>query len=255
MKYLVAGVVLLSSCLPLAAQFDGPRAREGRGGPFGLWHQEVVTGAPYSAAVTNSKVQRLVDGSGAINTVEHTTTGQVARDSQGRTYEQTTIQGGRLGGNGSKTLIFIADPVAGYSYVLNDTEKTAVRRPFHARTEGESTEGQKPRLRDSANAVVSDLGQDNSTGLQAEGKSVTRTIPAGTIGNSAPIVSTVQRWYSPDLKLVVKSVRNDPQSGQSTYVLSNIVKGDPDASLFQVPAGYKVTDAPSRGFGHGRPRQ
>jgi hypothetical protein len=247
-------VATLAFCaaLPVAAQFGGPPPRGFIGGPG---HREfashkVVKGTPYSAMVTNTVIQHLPDG----NTIQRTTTGQVARDSQGRTYEQETINGGPLGGQAPRNLTFISDPVAGYTYVLDANKKLALRRPFHpVESSGGAQQSAVPRQHhsDSGNVTESDLGTDSSTGVTAQGKSVVHTIPAGTIGNSAPIVSTVQTWYSPDLQIVVKSVRNDPRFGQSTYALSNISSKEPDASLFQIPAGYQVQDAPAHGpHGH-----
>ena len=77
-----------------------------------------------------------------------------------------------------------------------------------------------------------------------QGTRITRSIPAGTVGNQQPIQVTNERWYSPDLKLniLVKSV--DPMRGTNTTTLSNIRCDEPAASLFQVPADYTVQDPP-----------
>jgi hypothetical protein len=34
----------------------------------------------------------------------------------------------------------------------------------------------------------------------------------------------------------------DPRLGESSYRLTNIVRGEPDPSLFQVPAGFTVKE-------------
>ncbi|MBV9265244.1 MAG: hypothetical protein JO061_03655 [Acidobacteriaceae bacterium] len=251
-KNTTVATLALCAALPLAAQFGGPPPGFIGGGPgrheFGA--HKVVKGAPYSATVTNTIVQRLADG----NTIQRTTTGQVARDSLGRTYEQETISGGPLGNHGPKNLTFLADPVAGYAYVLDANKKTAFRRPFHPAESAAGApgpEGEAQRHWDSSKVTKSDLGSDSSSGVAAQGTNVVHTIPAGEIGNTAPIVSTVQTWYSSDLQIVVKSVRNDPRFGQSTFALSNVSTKEPDASLFQVPAGYSVQDALMHGpHGH-----
>ncbi len=210
---------------------------------------KVVTGAPYSADITNSLVQTLADG----NTIQRTTTGKVARDPQGRTYVQENIKEGPLT-SGPTTLIFITDPVSGYAYTLHPENNTATKRPFKAPS------GQRPpgppemnrRLnRDNANVVESDLGTQSVAGVNAQGKSITRTVPAGAIGNAMPLVSRTENWYSPDLQVVVKSVRTDPRIGESTYALSNIQRGDPDPTLFQIPQGYTVHESADF-FGPGR---
>jgi hypothetical protein len=95
------------------------------------------------------------------------------------------------------------------------------------------------------------LGSKDISGVgAAQGKSITHTIPAGEIGNAQPIASTSEIWYSPDLQSVVSSKRNDPRTGESTYTLSNIQRGEPSPSLFQVPSDYTIQDASSA---HRRP--
>lgn len=238
----------------VSAQAPGPPP----GGPPGLGragmalrelgiagpHWKVVTGAPYSADVSNSLVQMLADG----NTIHRNTTGKVARDSQGRTYLQETITEGPLARNGPTTVTFVTDPVAGYSYELNANTKTATRRPFRTpRADGKRPPDAEfhPR-REPADAITAELGTENVGGASAQGKSITRTIPAGAIGNAQPIVSKSEVWYSPDLQIVVLSKRSDPRIGDSTYTVSNISRGAPAASLFQIPSDYTVRDARGR---------
>ena len=226
-----------------------PHEAFGPGGwGFGMRPGKVVTGAPYSATVTDSVTQKLADG----NTIQRTTTAQVARDSQGRTYEQLTITGGPFAQNGPTTLTFLTDPVAGYTYVLNPNTKVAERRAIrvpgaNGAAPPAGPRGPRTHGRDSANRVETDLGTQVINGVTAQGKSVTHTIPAGEIGNSQPIVSTIETWYSPDLQIPVLSKRSDPRMGQSVYAVTNIQRSEPAASLFQVPSDYTVKDAPARG--------
>lgn len=93
-----------------------------------------------------------------------------------------------------------------------------------------------------ADDKVQTLADQTIEGVVAHGKQVTTTIPAGTIGNDQPIVITSETWYSPDLQTVVLSKRNDPRIGESVMSVTNIQRGDPSPSLFQVPAGYTVKD-------------
>jgi hypothetical protein len=51
-----------------------------------------------------------------------------------------------------------------------------------------------------------------------------------------------EKWYSAELKVYVMTKHIDPRFGETTYRLTNIKRGDQDPSLFQVPAGYKVTE-------------
>jgi hypothetical protein len=88
-----------------------------------------------------------------------------------------------------------------------------------------------------------DLGTQTINGISAQGTRYTRTIPAGQIGNDKPITIVNERWYSPDLQIVVKSTRNDPRFGSTTYTVTNVQRQEPAASLFIVPSDYTVTQA------------
>lgn len=84
------------------------------------------------------------------------------------------------------------------------------------------------------------LGIRNIEGVDAEGTRTTTTIPADAIGNERPIEMIYERWYSKDLGMVIYSKNSDPRFGEQTYRLTNIVRAEPDPSLFSLPSGYKV---------------
>jgi len=85
-----------------------------------------VLGAPYSATITNESIQTLADG----NRLIQKNTGTTARDSQGRTRQDTVLPAiGNLAAANAPHLVFIHDPVAQASYTLNLTEKTAQKMP------------------------------------------------------------------------------------------------------------------------------
>ena len=185
----------------------GPMGRMGPMGHMGMPFGKVVTGAPYSADVNTSSTQTLGDG----NTISRTNTGHVARDSQGRTYFQQNISGGPWAEKGSTTttITFLSDPVSGYTYILNANTRVATRRAFKPRT-GEHAPPSSPdgmTSPDAKDRVETDLGQQTVNGLSATGKSITRTVPAGSIGNAQPIVEKSEIWTSPVLQIVVLSKR------------------------------------------------
>lgn len=88
------------------------------------------------------------------------------------------------------------------------------------------------------------LGTKTIGGISVTGTKTTSTIPAGTIGNDKDLAITRETWYSPDLRLVIQSTQTDPRFGETTYALTNIQRSEPDPTLFQVPAGYKVEKVP-----------
>jgi len=85
-----------------------------------------------------------------------------------------------------------------------------------------------------------DLGQQVVEGVPARGTRTTSVIAAGTIGNELPITVTSEEWTSVDLKVLVMTKHNDPRSGETTYRLTGITRGEPSPSLFDPPAGVIV---------------
>jgi hypothetical protein len=275
------------------------------GGP-----REVVKSAPYTAEAVTESTRTLMDG----NHIVHKSATLLARDSAGRTRQETTSDRGGVA--------YIYDPVEQRSYVLRTASKTAVILPrashLHAplahpappiapeppappgvpaapraadpaavsvqpgRVVVRSSKGSAdesdvqveviriagdeaahrlappipsmppmPPLSMSGHPLVLPyvskdkgstelLGTRDFDGVRAEGKRTTRTIPAGAIGNERPIAIVSERWFSPDLNVVVMSRNLDPRSGETVYRLTNIKRGEPSADLFKVPADYKV---------------
>lgn len=100
-----------------------------------------------------------------------------------------------------------------------------------------------------AEAKTEKLEARNVEGVQAEGTRITTTIPAGDIGNEQPIQIVDERWYSPELQVVVMTRHSDPRFGETTYRLTNIQRTEPSPTLFQVPSDYTVKEAPTGGTG------
>lgn len=93
------------------------------------------------------------------------------------------------------------------------------------------------------NEVKQNLGKQMIEGVEAEGTRTTITIPAGEIGNERPIEIVSERWYSPELQLVVMTRHSDPRQGETTYKLTNINRSEPAKSLFEVPSDYTIKEA------------
>ena len=236
-----------------------------------------ILGAPYSATITNESIQTLADG----NRLVQTSTGSTARDSQGRTRQDTVLPPiGNLSAANAPHLIFIHDPIAQTSYTLNLTEKTAQKMPalpplgggtagvggtvVAMKVEGNGAPLPPPDAMATTVAAsgpgvffekhlsttgqdqgnTEDLGSETMEGVLVNGVRMTHTIPAGQIGNDRLITIVSEVWTSPDLKTVVYSKRSDPRMGEQTFRLTNIVRTEPSSSLFAVPADFKIVDGP-----------
>jgi hypothetical protein len=240
---------------------------------------EPKTDAPYTADIVTDVVQTLADG----NRIEHHTTSSVARDSLGRVRrEQQLAAIGPVVPRIDRRMITIMNPVDGVHYTLDPARKVAMRSAMPVFKPGGGVAqtrimigGRLPRAgsRDAlpgpgaGNVVTHDvdtlvtrrgadqgrsesLGTQVIEGVQSEGTRTVVTIPAGTIGNQAPIEIVSERWFSPELGVVVMSRRSDPRLGETTYRLQNIVRGEPSPELFQVPSHYSVEALPAFGAGH-----
>ena len=151
-------------------------------------------------------------------------------------------------------MITIADPVAGSRYMLDADQKVAHQMTM-SRSHGAPTAAQEQAFQqkmqarlqkeEASGAVKKEsLGTQTINGVSAEGTRITRTIAAGQIGNDKPMQIVFERWYSPDLQVVVKSTRSDPRFGTTTYTLTNVQRTEPAATLFTVP--YRLHGAAGR---------
>jgi hypothetical protein len=215
---------------------------------------EPVTGAPYTADITTDIVLSLADG----NRIERRSTSTVARDSRGRVRrEQQLAAIGPILPQQEAQIVTITDPVAGVHYSFSRERKVATRAAMPVIRRIERGVRVRPPMAAAAaagpaagrDARSEPLGTRDIEGVRAEGTRSTVTIPAGAIGNQAPIEIVSERWYSPDLQAVVMSRRVDPRFGETTFRMENIVRAEPAAELFQVPADYKVDSV--RPFGPG----
>ena len=115
----------------------------------------------------------------------------------------------------------------------------AARVP-HSIMEGSSTYVFRTTKGPNANEKKEDLGKQIVEGVEATGTRTTITIPAGEIGNERPIEIVSERWYSPELQLVVMTRHSDPRMGETTYKLTNINRTEPAKTLFEVPSDYTI---------------
>ena len=234
---------------------------QGRGGPSN-WRfvgaeagrpGMVVKSAPFSADVTTETSMVLQDG----NHIRQTSSVRMYRDGEGRTRREQSLSnvGGLTTNLKMPPVVFIDDPVAGMSYALDASAKTANRSAVGPRGPAGNRgmrSGPRPSMpmgpprNGQSNVKTEALGRQTVEGVLAEGSRTTMTIPAGQVGNEQPIQTVVETWYSPDLQVVVLSKRSDPRTGDTVTRYTNIVRTEPARNLFEVPADYKISDAPAR---------
>jgi hypothetical protein len=265
-----AGVVLTADTLRFGSG-DGQQFEFVVAEP--LVAEQVVTNAPFYAEAVNEFTQVLADG----NRIERRYTTSLWRDSRGRTRrEQQIALVGPLAVTGEPPrMVTITDPVAGTSYTLDENRRTAARvgvslSVAQTTTISRGSAGGSNQAEDvfvlHANAVpiteqvvggplfttaatgqnvrTESLGTQRIEGIAAEGTRTTMTIPAGAVGNVAPIEVVSERWFSKELQTAILVTRRDPRSGDTTYRLTNIVREEPPAHLFTVPGDYTIAAPP-----------
>jgi hypothetical protein len=204
-----------------------------------------VVARPFSATEVRRTVQTLSDGTH----VNHADTTRFYRDAQGRMRAE------------SPNRVEIFDPVSGLEHDLNPESKTYKTSAIPDKTASmslavvgstsstsfstDSPDGdlaarhaRSQARRSPTPPVTEDLAPQLINGLSAKGSRITTTIPVGAFGNDREVQVVNERWYSDDLKVLVKSSNSDPRFGVTTYELIDIAQGAPDPALFQVPPDY-----------------
>ena len=197
-----------------------------------------VVNAPFTAKVMVTWDQPMVGG-GTVSRKYYTL---VARDSQGRVHRETRdfIPANSTAEPPLRSFA-VTDPVAStritcmqdamnctvlaYHAPLFATEVASGLTPVH--TKGLSRES---------------LGGQTMNSVPVVGTRETTSTVAGTGGYSRVVISSRELWYSPDLNIDLSVIRKDPQLGQITLTVTDLLRAEPNPSWFGVPPGYKTVD-------------
>jgi len=152
-----------------------------------------IKGAPYSADAVTETTQVLGDGNRIVNR----STATLYRDSEGRTRREQTLKsiGGVTSGALPLQTIMISDPVAGVSYSLDPSSRTAHKSPMGSFTFQRGVAGPAGTTNTTSNFVFKSAGSDSSPAQIGIGSgagngvgAVTKvtTMPPGIIASAAP---------------------------------------------------------------------
>jgi hypothetical protein len=221
-------------------------------GPFFAEEPPATAGAPFSAVVKTESVTAFADG----NRIVRTNTVQYFRDGQGRTRTER--------GEGPNRMIVINDPVSAQRYFVRPESKTVLANKTSAGGKAfPVTTMASPSLADEmapfallgfgmgiganpttteASSATTSLGQKSINGVTATGTRLVRNIPSGALGNDRPITSTLDRWVSSDLGIAVQITQKSSIGGEVTLNLEQVVRTEPDPTLFAPPSDYTRRD-------------
>jgi hypothetical protein len=238
-------LLLLAGSAVLASSVTAQESTETSRGPDGGTRVHVagiqvlpVTGKPFSGRDSIDWTRTLEDGS--VVTTHLTAT--VARDSQGRIRrERVTFVPANSNEQSRPMEMIILDPaehtrttctIASRHCTVTDYSAPVKFAPAPA---GSLDNGKRFLTRES-------LGTEVVDDLSVVGTRETLTINAGVIGNSQPVVTTREFWYSSDLEINLSVTRKDPREGTQVIQLLDLSRSEPDAALFRVPSDFAIED-------------
>ncbi len=197
-----------------------------------------VTGKPFSGRDSIEWTRTLEDGSVLTTHL----TALVARDSEGRIRRERTNFVPANSNQQSKPMdLIILDPAERTRTTCNLASRHCTVADYSTPVKfspvpaGPLDNGKRFLARES-------LGTNTVDDLNVVGTRETLTINAGVIGNSDPVVTTREFWYSSDLEINLSVTRKDPREGTQTIQLIDLSRDEPDPSLFRVPSDYVIED-------------
>lgn len=188
-------------------------------------------------------MQTLTDGT----TTTETFVELIWRDADGRT-RRDMIQHTPSGAEYRQ--VIITDPVTGlYSkwMVGYPSDKKVMHIWPNAQQVTAPIPAGKPPVNPGTTTPTPDLQREILTpqeinGIYAEGWRATRTIQLSEESSKRVIEVTNEIWTSPELRIMVRQIHDDPRKGKETTDVTDVVRGDPDPGLFQAPQGYEIAD-------------
>ena len=186
-----------------------------------------IAGVPFSAVEVIESKQLATDGSVTTRRTQNT----VARDSRGRIHnEMHAWIPDKWQGPVPLLSAHIFDPATRISYQMNPMTMVARKQVV-------------PPQRDQGNPPGGEaLGYQILNGMQAKGTRVTRTVGDNFSGTGKEVKIVDEFWYSEELHMNLLERHTDVRGGQQTVAILSIKFGEPPASLFEAPQGYKIAD-------------
>ncbi len=193
-----------------------------------------VSGFPFSAKVILQSARTLEDGS----TLNRSTYENIARDSRGRTHNEMRSWIDATNSEPKLSYIMLYDPqirlrtfIYPETHLVRQFAINALNHPLPT-----------PLGPLAPVAESEDLGEEVRDGLTLRGTRERLSYPPGSIGNDSTLVVTTEYWFSTQFRINFTVKREDPRFGAQTLQLTAFRSDEPDPSLFEIPAGYTLSD-------------
>ena len=198
----------------------------------------IVKGAPFSGEFVTENVQTLADG----NRIKNTNTTTYARDGEGRTRREVTIDAiGSLTGGQARKTIFIHDPVAKIDYIIDPQQKTV--RKVNLGAAGFQMVPDNPGNQRSAARVIHRVEgpKDMLIASGNTGPTLERMpLPPGIEMHGATGAVVSQRILSSSVNSAPANVKNDPLGKR----MIEGVEAEGTRTTLTIPAGQIGNDRP-----------
>jgi hypothetical protein len=228
------------------------------GGLMGVDGVSLLSGNPFQAEIKHTS---LLHTSVLVRSILPSPV-TVARDTEGRLRLDRNIGKFKVqDSSGGETeeerhSITICDPVKGESLFLDTMNKTATIQKLVRLAPRQASDGSHlptfcaRELRLAANfpgSQTEDLGHRTIEGFDAEGVLRKRQMPSGftssTTSQPKESTSETETWCSDELGAVLLRNMGTVEKGMTASIaMINIQRGEPDATLFQIPTGYRMVE-------------
>jgi hypothetical protein len=202
-----------------------------------------VVDAPFTC-VLHTEWARVMPEGGTITTVNQR---RIARQASGRFYQERWVLVPKNGPVQSQmSHIQIADPVNHTLTTCVMWKKTCEITAYGGKTSTVYRPDSQPSgpLPNGHGTLTNEpLGKDMLQRVETEGTRLTQNIGAWAVGNDQPFSITREFWFAPSLGINLVSKVSDPRFGSQSFTVSDLVLGEPDEQLFELPKGFTVNDA------------
>jgi hypothetical protein len=191
--------------------------------------------APFSATVQTEWTKYLADGTTQLIQNHRL----IARDGLGRVFQERAMLAPKGSPIESQVTRTELAETSTHTVALCETRTHVCElRPYA----GPPATAPTGPLANRPGFISENLGSQVLNGLDLIGTRETQTLNPLVGGFDRPITVVKEFWYSKQLGLNVLTTRNDPRSGKEVFTVTDIRQGEPDASLFALPAGFRVVD-------------
>lgn len=252
MRVFIAGILglLPSVCLAQTAQPRPPEqshiATPSRDGGVREVLESIVIppipNAPFTATLATEWVRYAGEGATITSVNER----HIARDRKGRVYQERWYLVPKNGNVKSEmNWIQIADPQEHTLYNCSPQRHICELRNYDPSEELTAAAPRTPipsGVEERGHSTVEELGTRNISGVDTVGRREITAIEPGEVGNDQALTEMNETWHSQELGINLLSIRSGPIVGKQTFTITELSSSDPDSHLFELPAGYAVTD-------------